>query len=141
MRSPIAFAILAILLVSGCARAPIRPDSTTEDRPAASTTRKPAPAPQVEKGVASYYADVLHGRLTASGQPYDKNAETCAHKTHRFGTKLEVRVVDTGRKVVCRVNDRGPFVSGRIVDVSRALAARLGLLERGVARVEVRKVE
>lgn len=139
MRSPIAFAILAILLVSGCARAPIRPEST-EDRPVAST-RKPTPATEVEKGVASYYADVLHGRLTASGQRYDKNAETCAHRTHRFGTKLEVRVVDTGRKVVCRVNDRGPFVSGRIVDVSRALAERLGLLERGVARVEVRKVE
>lgn len=132
---------LVILLASSCARAPIRPEAP--ESPSASSRKAPRPGekPQVEKGIASFYADVLHGRLTASGQPYDKEAATCAHKTHRFGTRLEVVVVDTGRKVVCRVNDRGPFVKGRIVDLSRALARQLGLLDRGLAEVEVRKID
>lgn len=94
-----------------------------------------------ERGLASFYADALHGRPTASGEPYDKNAATCAHRTHRFGTRLSVTLRDSGKKVVCRVNDRGPFVKGRVVDVSRRLARELGIVERGLAEVVVTRVD
>lgn len=92
-------------------------------------------------GVASYYSDKLAGRLTASGVPYDPNQATCAHKELRFGTRVVVTVLDSGRSVSCVVNDRGPFVAGRIIDLSKRLARELGLLERGVAEVRVVVVE
>lgn len=105
--------------------------------------RQAAAAPKPgrwQEGIASYYADVLHGRTTASGQPYDRDAATCAHRTHRFGTILEVQRLDDGRTVQCRVNDRGPFVKGRIVDLSRRLAAELGILDAGLTRVRIAPV-
>ncbi len=92
---------------------------------------------QAEVGLASYYADRFHGRRTASGEPYDRDAFTCAHPRARFGTRLRVTDLATGRSVVVRVNDRGPFVKGRIVDLSLAAARALGIVERGLARVRV----
>lgn len=130
----LALLTVALFVSAGCATTtPVRKDPLPTASPKAAKTR-------VESGIASYYSDVLHGRLTASGQRYDKSAATCAHRTHRFGTRLEVVVLDTGRKAQCRVNDRGPFVDGRIVDVSRSIAEKLGLLDRGLARVEIRQV-
>lgn len=93
-----------------------------------------------EEGLASYYADRLQGRPTASGQPYDRAALTCAHRTARFGARLRVTDLETGRSVVVRVNDRGPFVPGRVVDLSRAAAERLGMLRRGLGRVRVERL-
>lgn len=90
-----------------------------------------------ETGGASWYGPGFHGRRTASGERFDQNAMTCAHRTARFGTHLRVTDTRTGRSIVCRVNDRGPFVSGRIVDLSKAAAARLGILSRGTARVTI----
>jgi rare lipoprotein A len=92
-------------------------------------------------GVASYYAESLSGRPTASGEPYRPGAFTCAHRRLSFGTRIRVTVLDTGRSAVCRVNDRGPFVRGRIVDVSGAMAEELGLTRRGIARVEIEVVD
>lgn len=80
-----------------------------------------------ESGIASYYGDYLHGRNTASGQPYDKTKFTCAHKKLPFGTMLKVTRVDNNKSVIVRVNDRGPFKPGRIVDLSRAAANKIGL--------------
>lgn len=86
-----------------------------------------------ETGVASWYGGKHHGRRTASGEIYNMNAMTCAHRTARFGTILHV---STGRRSIdCRVNDRGPFVRGRIVDLSRAGARQLGC--NGVCRVTI----
>jgi len=90
-----------------------------------------------ESGSASWYGPGFQGRRTASGERFDQNAVTCAHRTARFGTRLRVMDTRTGRAVVCRVNDRGPFVPGRVVDLSRGAAARLGILSRGTARVTV----
>ena len=90
-----------------------------------------------EHGVASYYSDALAGRLTASGVPYDPEQATCAHKKLPFGTRVQVIDVESGRSVTCVVNDRGPFVQGRIIDLSKHLARELGLLERGLAKVRV----
>ncbi|MFN0036035.1 MAG: septal ring lytic transglycosylase RlpA family protein [Saprospiraceae bacterium] len=90
-----------------------------------------------EYGKAGYYADSLHGRKTASGEKYDKYEYTCAHKTLAFGTRLKVTRLDNKKSVIVRVNDRGPFVEGYVVDISRAAAEDVGLIKAGVARVKV----
>lgn len=92
-----------------------------------------------EVGLASYYADRFHGRPTASGQPYDRGALTCAHPSAPFGARLRVTDLETGRSVLVTVNDRGPHLPGRVVDLSRAAAERLGMLGRGLVRVRVER--
>jgi len=94
-----------------------------------------------EIGKAGYYADSLHGRKTSSGEPYDKYAFTCAHKTLPFGTKIKVTRLDNNRSVVVRVNDRGPSVEGYVVDLSRAAAEEIDLIKIGVTRVKVEIIE
>ena len=101
---------------------------------------RPAPGPAEGEGVASYYGRNFHGRKTASGAIYDCEAMTCAHRTLPFGTRLRVTAVESGRSVVVTVTDRGPFVHGRIVDLSLGAARELGMLEKGVARVKVERV-
>jgi rare lipoprotein A len=91
-------------------------------------------------GLASIYADGLRGRSTASGEPYDPRALTCAHPAWPFGAVLRVTDLETGRSVEATVNDRGPFVKGRIVDLSRAAAAALGPLGRGLFRVRLERL-
>ncbi len=98
-----------------------------------------APALDVLRGRASYYHDGLAGRPTATGEPYDPQAFTCAHRTLPFGTVLRVVLADDAtRAVTVRVNDRGPFGDARrIVDLSRVAAEQLGIVRRGVADVRV----
>lgn len=86
-------------------------------------------------GKASYYGKQHHGKRTASGERFDMNAMTCAHRTARFGTQITVTY--RGRSIVCRVNDRGPFVRGRVLDLSYAAAKQLGIVGRGVATVSL----
>jgi rare lipoprotein A len=92
---------------------------------------------QVQRGVASYYHDSLHGNKTASGQVYDKTKLSAAHKSLPLGSKVRVTDLRTGKSIVVRVNDRGPFVKGRIIDLSRRAATELGMLKRGVTRVKL----
>jgi rare lipoprotein A len=87
---------------------------------------------------ASYYGGKFHGRKTASGQIYNQNAHTCAHKTLPFGTRL--RVTYQGRSTECTVNDRGPFIAGRDLDLSVACAREIGMTGAGVGRVTITKV-
>ncbi|MBC7776852.1 MAG: septal ring lytic transglycosylase RlpA family protein [Phycisphaerae bacterium] len=94
-----------------------------------------------EYGKAGYYADSLHGRKTASGEKYDKYEFTCAHKTLAFGTKVRVTRLDNKKSVVCRVNDRGPYVEGYVTDVSRAAAEEIGLIKLGVTRVKLEVIQ
>jgi rare lipoprotein A len=89
-------------------------------------------------GVASYYAE---GAQTASGEKFDPHALTAAHPNLPFGTRLRVTDVASGRSVIVRVNDRGPFVPGRVVDVSYSAAATLGIVGRGTARVKLDVVQ
>ncbi len=94
-----------------------------------------------EVGKCGYYADSFQGRPTSSGEKYDKNLLTCSHKTLPFGTKVRVTRLDNKKSVVVRVNDRGPFIEGYIVDVSRAAAEELDLIRKGTAQVRVEIVE
>ena len=90
-----------------------------------------------EVGIASYYADRFHGRKTASGELYDKTKFTAAHKTLEFGTLVWVKNLKTQDSIQVRINDRGPYAKGRIIDVSRAAAKELHLIGPGKAKVEV----
>jgi rare lipoprotein A len=103
--------------------------------PLAATARL-APG-DVQRGIASYYHDSLHGRETASGVPYNKSAMTAAHKSLPLGTKVRVTDATNGKSIVVKINDRGPFIKGRIIDLSRRAARELGMERRGVARVRV----
>ena len=94
-------------------------------------------ARELERGHASWYGAQFHGRRTASGENYDKYALTAAHKTLPFGTIVRVRSLTLGREVDVRINDRGPFSPGRVIDVSQAAAEALGLTGAGVAEVSL----
>ena len=90
-----------------------------------------------QTGIASWYGNSFHGRRTANGEIYDMNALTAAHKTLPMPVKVQVTNLDNGRSLVLKVNDRGPFVNGRIIDVSRRAAQLLGFHKRGTAKVRV----
>lgn len=94
-------------------------------------------AAKTQSGRASWYGSSLQGRKTASGERFDMNTYSAAHRTYAFGTKLCVENLRNGRGVTVRVNDRGPFVRGRIVDVSRKAAQSLGMIRSGTASVRV----
>ena len=91
-----------------------------------------------ETGVASWYGDAFHGKLTANGEIFDKRRLSAAHKTLPLPTLVEVENLENGRKLVVRVNDRGPFVDDRVIDLSHAAADELGFSAKGLARVRVR---
>ena len=96
---------------------------------------------ELERGRASWYGGRFHGQLTANGERYDKYALTAAHKTLPFGTIVRVRSLKLGREVDVRINDRGPFAPGRVIDVSQAAAEALGLKGSGVAEVSLNLAE
>lgn len=96
---------------------------------------------QKRRGKASYYSKRSTGARTASGERLHHDSLTCAHRTYPFGTMLRVRNMANGREVVVRVTDRGPFIRGRIIDLSYAAARDLGMLAQGIAVVEVRRAD
>jgi rare lipoprotein A len=91
--------------------------------------------------VASWYGEWHHGRLTASGEPFDIDALTAAHRSLPLGACVEVQHLGNGRRVFVRVNDRGPYVPGRTIDLSQRAADELGMLGRGVARVRIARAK
>lgn len=119
-RVRIALAVVSLAALSECA-------TTTPP-----TARRPA-----EVGVASYYAKALQGRRTANGERYDMQALTAAHPTLPFGSRVRVTNLDNGRSVVVRINDRGPFVEKRVIDLSYAAARELQFLTDGTTRVRL----
>ena len=92
---------------------------------------------QAFSGQASWYGGKFHGRLTASGEVFNQNAFTAAHRYLPFGTRVQVTNLNNGRSVIVRINDRGPFAKGRIIDLSAAAARAVGLITSGVAPVRV----
>ncbi|MFW3613243.1 septal ring lytic transglycosylase RlpA family protein [Billgrantia antri] len=122
-----ALALLILLFIAGCA-----------GRDGRQVERASAPSSwHGERGQASFYADRYHGRRTASGETHDRNALTAAHRSLPFGTRVRVTRLDNGRETVVRINDRGPFVRGRVIDLSRRAAEELDMLGQGVAEVRL----
>ena len=91
-----------------------------------------------ETGVASWYGGKFHGRKTASGERYNQNKMTAAHKTLPFGTKVYVKNLENGKSAVVRINDRGPFKKGRVIDLSKAAAKKLDITKTGTAKVRIK---
>jgi len=123
-------AAVALLILGGCATPPDR--ARTEPHapaPAKSTTG------ELGRGIASWYGPEFQGKRTASGERFDMNDLTAAHRTLPFGTRVRVRNIDNGREVIVRINDRGPRNTQRIIDLSKSAAAALGLLQGGLAPV------
>ncbi|MCW1839430.1 septal ring lytic transglycosylase RlpA family protein [Prosthecomicrobium hirschii] len=99
-----------------------------------------AAAASAEEGIASWYGGRLHGGPTASGERFNQNAMTAAHRRLPLGSRVKVTNLNNGKTVTLRINDRGPFVRGRIIDVSRGAAGQLGFVARGLARVRVERM-
>ena len=104
---------------------------------ACATTRPTARHATPEVGIASYYSETLHGRRTASGERYDMRALTAAHPTLPFGSRVRVTNLANGRSVVVRINDRGPNVEKRVIDLSYAAARELQFIDQGTTRVRL----
>jgi rare lipoprotein A len=149
--SEIVFLCILLTLLMGCAHRGARQPSVRPPTPEpTSTTPAPTPAPKptaeqveegwTEKGIASWYGEPYHGRRTASGEIYDMHQLTAAHKTLAFGSVVKVTRRDTGADVKVRVNDRGPFIEGRIIDLSFAAAKKIDLDVDGVAPVKIKVV-
>ncbi|OHD07623.1 septal ring lytic transglycosylase RlpA family protein [Sphingopyxis sp. RIFCSPHIGHO2_12_FULL_65_19] len=142
----LAGAALAVLALSACAGAKYRPvaDAPVRIGPAYTirgTTYVPAAAPGYDAmGYASWYGSES-GNRTANGEQFRPDWITAAHTTLPLPTFVEVTALDTGRRIIVRVNDRGPFALGRVIDLSRGAAEELGMKEQGHAPVRVRRVE
>ncbi len=91
----------------------------------------------IEEGIASYYSDDFEGKLTASGEEFSQFGLTAAHRTLPFGTLVKVTNLENGRSVVVKINDRGPFIQGRIIDLSKTASQKLGFFGKGLAKVKV----
>ena len=89
------------------------------------------------RGKASWYGPGFHGRLTANGERYNQYALTAAHRSLPFGTRVRVTNVNNGRSVIVRINDRGPFIRGRVIDLSTAAASNIGMIHHGVVQVRL----
>ena len=137
LRGAAVFFLPALFFVAGCGSG--SPRFTSKDRPDTGL-REPSSSSQLV-GVASYYAQDFNGRKTASGELYDMNDLTAAHRTLPFGTKVKVTNLDTGRSVVVRINDRGPFKDDRVIDLSLGAATQLGLIAMGTGRVILQILE
>lgn len=94
----------------------------------------------VEEGIASWYGPGFHGKLTANGERYNQYAMTAAHKILPLGTKVRVTHLGNGRSVIVRINDRGPFVDDRVIDLSRTAATRLNMMGAGTGRVRIQSL-
>jgi rare lipoprotein A len=129
-RGVVALLTVAVLSVGCAGRRP--PTSTREPRPQATA---------FERGIASWYGRKFHGKKTASGERYDMHDLTAAHPSLPFGTMVRVVRAENGRTVDVRINDRGPFVDGRIIDLSYAAARQIEMLDDGLARVELYLLE
>lgn len=147
-------ALAAGMLVIGCASSPrfatgnAPSSSAGENTPEGSksadakTSRNPTGKILLTlEGIASYYADEFHGKVTSNGETFNMNDLTAAHRTFPFGTKVRVTNLENKKTVVVRVNDRGPFREGRIIDLSYGAAKELDLIQGGTARVKLEVLE
>lgn len=145
--------LVLFLFVCGCSKAPPRPPTPAPVPPPGMKSQKPYkingiwyyPLPTAEgyseQGLASWYGADFHGKPTSCGEPYNMNAMTAAHKTLPLGTYVKVTNLENGKAAVLRINDRGPFVSGRIIDLSCRAAQELGSYGKGLAKVKVEAVQ
>lgn len=155
----IVFPFCFLLILGGCAASPrfvskgTSADTTvsvqtdgTGSRGAATAETPRVRAPEGKalltlEGVASYYAHEFHGRLTSNGETFDMNSLTAAHRTLPFGTRVRVTNLENSKAIEVRINDRGPFKEGRIIDLAMGAAKELDMIRNGTARVRLEVLE
>ena len=135
----VGLALTLVLASAGCLHRRPRRAPTTRRAPPPQPAPAPAPAPivQGETGIASWYGHPYHGRRAASGEIYNMYAMTAAHRTLPFGTEVKVHNLENGRDVEVRINDRGPFVEGRIIDLSYVAAQAIHMPSLARVRLEI----
>lgn len=166
---PACLYLTAALMLSGCSSVPLVPQDGAPEKPldvSAIPDATPRPEPRsrygnpdsyevfgkryyvmddshgfVQRGIASWYGTKFHGRRTSSGETYDMYAMTAAHKTLPLPTYVEVINLENSRRIIVRVNDRGPFHDNRIIDLSYAAARKIGITARGTGLVEIRAID
>lgn len=129
------------LLVVGCASTASTGKQTKAGSSKGSASKGSAQKGATERGIASWYGEPYHGRRTANGEVYDMNGISAAHKTLPFETRVRVDNLDNGQSMVVRINDRGPFIKGRIIDLSLGAARQIDMVNAGVAKVKLTIVE
>ncbi|MBN1761145.1 MAG: septal ring lytic transglycosylase RlpA family protein [Chitinispirillaceae bacterium] len=139
--------------ITSCAQAPRYTRSVSQVDSGTTLQRSSAPVSTVashtttmsgtfyQTGKATYYGNKFHGRKTASGERYDRNEFTAAHRTLPFGTRVKVTRLSNGKTVSVRINDRGPLKRGRVIDLSRAAAEEIGMIVEGVVDVGIEIIE
>jgi rare lipoprotein A len=141
IRSWLPAACFGLVLLPGCAglQAPPEGDAPAEPPPVVQKQppKKPAPAVLPQTGEASWYGAQHHGKRTASGAIFDQARLTAAHRSLPFGTRLKVTNLSNGKTVEVEVTDRGPYAGNRIIDLSRAAAQAIGMIESGTATVRL----
>ena len=128
-QNKIYFILFLVIIMSSCSPAVRYSNSRT-------TYNSDSQKGIILKGKASFYADFFEGRLTANGEIFDQSKLTAAHKSLKFGTIVRVTNLKNGKSVVVKINDRGPFVAGRIIDLSKEAARRIDMIDSGVVEVE-----
>ena len=136
-------AVIALALATAACAQPRRESATAAPTPAPVVVGRPAPAAPrvVQTGAASWYGQAHHGKKTASGEAFDMYALTAAHRSLPLGTRIRVTNVANGRAIDVRINDRGPAIPGRIIDLSYGAARALGAVGDGVFRVRIAILE
>jgi len=137
-RSSILFLLISVIFLHNCAPSARFSSNSSNNRESTPTEYKNG---QVFYGKSSYYADKFHGRKTANGEIYDMYKKTAAHKTLPFNTILEVTNLENNQSVIVRVNDRGPYIQGRVLDLSYGAAREIDMISSGVIEVRIRIVE
>lgn len=136
MTKPAIFILLSLIFLSFCSS-----NGKIKTKPSPDAPMKPGRQDIYQVGIASWYGKEFDKKRTANGEIYDMNKLTAAHKELPFNTFVEVKNLENGRKVLVRINDRGPFIEGRIIDLSRKAAERIGCLGPGTAPVSLKIVK
>ena len=136
MYKTIFFALLVGSLLNGCSSNYYKFAKNSSVK----KSQKPKTIKLTQIGIASYYGYKWHGRTTANGEKLNIYAMTAAHKFLPFNTRVKVTDLDTGKSIIVRINDRGPYIKGRIIDLTDAAAKRLGILHKGIARVRIETI-
>jgi rare lipoprotein A len=147
----LSISVVVCVLISGCASTPRFAEKESHDREGSVHPREESRAKEDQpahvaptgkalltlEGIVSYYAHDFHGKETSNGETFNMNELTAAHRTFPFGTKVKVTNLENNKIVIVRVNDRGPFVEGRIMDLSMGAAKEIGLIKTGTTRARL----
>ena len=138
---PIIISLSGVILVVNCSNSPRYTTGSRNSSKPVKKEKSTAKSKKILKGVSSYYGEDFHGKLTANGEVYDMYGLTAAHKTLPLNTIVRVTNMENEKSLILRINDRGPYVKGRMLDCSYGAALKLGFIGNGTTKVKVEVIE